>query len=39
VFVVYNYLDLDFNPGTAYVSRRVTQAVNTLHEETASDRH
>ena len=32
VTVVFNYSDLSVNPGTAFVSRRVTQATNTLHD-------
>jgi hypothetical protein len=32
VTAVYTYSDLNFNPGTAYASRRATQAVNSLHD-------
>lgn len=30
--MVFNYSDNDFYPGTAYVSRRATQAQNTMHD-------
>lgn len=32
VTMVFNYSDKDLNPGTAYVSRRITQAQNTMHD-------